>query len=181
MIVRRQLTRRLAVYPQSRALAFVVLDSPCTLAHWGRYATRVDKARRALRAIKSLIRIFRPASLVLEDVNDPDSRRCKRVHQLLRRASAKAASSELHVEHVTRAQVSCAFRGRDVANKDDRAALLAQFFPKLLDRVPPRRELWMSEGENMGIFDALALLVALDGLPVEPLPSQLQIYHTLLS
>ena len=174
-------TRRLAVYPQSRGLAFVVLHGSRELIEWGRYSIRIDKGRQTLSVLRRLIDRFQPNTLVIEDREDPDLHRCKRVRSLLRRIAAEAAKRKLEVFPVTRAQLSYAFRGRNVSSKDDRAVLLAHLFPVLMRRLPPRRELWMSENENMAVFDAMALAMVAVGLPSEPLPGPIDKYRRLLT
>jgi len=181
MVRRDNLTRRLAIYPQSRGLGFVVLDGSDDLIEWGRYSIRADKARQSIRVFKRLLARFEPDELVLEDPEDPDFPRCLRIARLLDRLCTQAASRDLVTMAVPRAQVSHAFRGRDVASKDDRAILIAQLFPQLMRRLPPRRELWMSENESMAIFDAMALVLTVAGVPSEPVAGPLDRYQDLLS
>jgi len=46
------------------------------------------------------------------------------------------------------------------SNKYEVASALAQQFPALASRLPPRRKCWQSEDYRMGIFDAAAVGVA---------------------
>ncbi len=64
---------------------------------------------------------------------------------------------------VSRPQVEEAFG--DPANKHEIARAVAELFPELSHRLPPRRKAWMSEDERMGIFDAASFaLTVLGGL-----------------
>ena len=173
-------TRRLAVYPQSRGLGYVVLEGQDHLVDWGRFSVRENKNRQSLKILKRLILRFQPVEFVCEDPHDPDSIRSRRISKLLARLREAATRMDIETCEVTKAQVGHAFRGRDVANKDDRALLLARIYPMLMPRLPARRELWMAEQEGMAIFDALSLLVAVVGLPEEPIPSVLERYKQLL-
>ncbi len=148
---------------------------------WGRYSIRSDKGRQSLRLFRNLVERFEPDTLVIEDTADPDSPRCKRIEGLLKRLGRAASAAQIDVHAVTRAQVEYAFLGRDLSNKDDRAILIAQLFPVLMRRLPPRRELWMSENESMAIFDAMALVLSVVGVPTEPADGPLDKYHFLLS
>lgn len=59
------------------------------------------------------------------------------------------------MESVTVHEVRCAFR-ESGKTKEPIAATIAQTFPELQWKVPPKRKAWISEGHNMVIFDAAA-------------------------
>ena len=51
------------------------------------------------------------------------------------------------------------FKQRGCRSKDKTAALLAEWFPELAWRVPPKRKSWQSEPHNALLFDAVATAV----------------------
>jgi hypothetical protein len=60
------------------------------------------------------------------------------------------------VRYVTRRAVEQAFLGHD-GNKHEIATVLAQRFPALAAKLPPKRKCWQSEDYRISVFDAAAL------------------------
>jgi hypothetical protein len=71
----------------------------------------------------------------------------------------EAAKRRVPVRHVTRRGVKKAFLGHD-GNKHEIATDLAERFPALAAKLPPKRKCWQSEDYRMSIFDAAAVAVA---------------------
>ena len=55
------------------------------------------------------------------------------------------------------AEVKAVFRVFRAKSKHDIASMLAQMFPELLWKLPPKRKIWESEHFRMVMFDAIAL------------------------
>ena len=172
--------RTLAAYPQRRGLAFVVLGEGRELRTYGRKWIIREKRHRTVAALIDLLGRFQPGQVVLEDAADPDLRRTRGTCRLLAELDRATRGFGLVPQLVTRAQQLHAFRGRDCANKDERATLIAQLYPVLQRRLPPRREIWMAESESMGVFDAMSLALAHVGLPEGPVEDELTRFQQLL-
>ena len=71
--------RVLALDPTSRGLGFAVLEGAARLIDWGtKDAGRAD-SMLALRHVAALLDHYRPDAVVVEDVRDRGTRRCRRV------------------------------------------------------------------------------------------------------
>jgi hypothetical protein len=139
-----KLVLALDVHPQS--FGFVVFEGPNQILDWG-----VRSFRTGVNAVKipaatrflALLDEFRPSAVV--------------IGERLARKTAKQA--KIPVRCISRGDVNRAFVGFE-SNKYEVASALAQQFPDLAVRLPPRRKCWQSEDYRMGIFDAAALGVA---------------------
>lgn len=179
MISPSQSKRTLALYPQRRGLAYVLLDRDRTLLTFGRRWISADRPGRTLKAMDQLVTMLTPASIVLECSETAGNRR-RDVNQRLLERMNKRIDPTRHLRVTIRTeQIQHAFRGRDIDNKDDRAQLIAQLYPILQRRLPPRREVWMAESESMGVFDAMSLALAHLGVPEEPVPDRLSAHPRL--
>src|SRR5690349_18872210 len=76
-------TRVLGIDPSTRCVAFAVLEGPGSLAHWGRRFMKKADSPQALSVIQSLIEIFQPNVLAIEDCRARESRRRPRMERLL--------------------------------------------------------------------------------------------------
>ena len=95
--------------------------------------------------------------IVLEDGTGRGSRRCLRVQELIRGLRSLAEDHKIRSASFSRAKIQKAFAERVAKTKHEIAGTIAQRFPELAARVPPRRKAWMSEVPRMHIFDAMSL------------------------
>lgn len=152
--------RLLAVAPSTRGFGYAVLEGD-TLVDWGVKPARGDKNAHCLKEVATLLALYAPAFLVLEHHAAPDVRRAARIQTLGTDLAALAASRTVKVKRLTRTQVRKAFFADREGTKHELATLLAEKFPKeLKHRLPRKRRPWMSEAYAMGIFDAVALGLA---------------------
>jgi len=152
--------RVLAIDPTNRGFGFAVFEGPQRLIDWGLAHSRQATVPRCLARIAGMIRIYEPATLVVEDCTSSHSHRGRRASELLQRAIRLATSSRLRICVLTWPIVKQAFAASRPLTKHHLACLLASRFDELAERLPPRRKPWMSEDERYGIFDATALGVA---------------------
>jgi Holliday junction resolvasome RuvABC endonuclease subunit len=147
--------RVLAIDPTSKGFGFAVLEGPVFLADWGnKDAGRADSIL-ALRHLGGLLDHYRPDVVVVEDVTKEGSRRRARVREMIGSIESIAAGRGILLARVSRHQVRVAFGGPCVT-KQQIATAIADHFPELVPRLPPRRKAWMSEDERMAIFDAVS-------------------------
>jgi hypothetical protein len=155
--------RILAIDPITRGFGFAVLEGPDVLVDWGLKGTsqwREPRNAWCLRQIGDLIDRYQPDALVLEEHADPRSRRCSRIRHLLDGISELALARGVKVQRISKRRLGRAFSsGR--ATKYKAALAIAGRFPELAVRLPSIRKPWMSEDVRMGIFDAVALALAL--------------------
>jgi hypothetical protein len=82
------------------------------------------------------------------------------VHSISRYLKREAALRLVPMLFMKRTDVRKAFSDFHARSKDAIAAKLAQMFPELLPKLPPKRKIWHGEHPIMPLFDAVALAVA---------------------
>jgi Holliday junction resolvasome RuvABC endonuclease subunit len=153
--------RILAIAPSTRGFGFAVLEGQETLVDWGVKTVKGDKNAQSLVRVEDLIAHYQPGILVLEDASAKGSRRSPRIRKLCRQIIKMAASRKVSVALFSRDQVMKTFIADGQGTKHAVAEIIAKRFPEELgSRLPPKRKPWMSEDSRMGIFDAVALVLA---------------------
>lgn len=148
----------LAIYATRRGIAYALFEGPFVLVDWGlNDARRLNKNARCLKSIAKLIEMFHPDAVVVEDCDEPNSRRSNRIRRLNRGIETWTAKWDLATYRYSRGQIRQTFASRGATTKDGIAAAIAADFPELELRRPPERKPWMSEDHRMGLFDAVAL------------------------
>ena len=151
--------RVIALNVHPRSFGFVVFEGPNCMLYWG-----VRSFRTGVHAVKvpaatkflALLDEFGPSTVVIrERVTGRNAKRTKMLMMIER----QARSLRIPVRRVSRRDVDRAFVGFE-SNKYEVASALAQQFPELAARLPPKRKCWQSEDYRMGIFDAAAVGVA---------------------
>lgn len=152
--------RILSIAPSSRGFGFAVLEGQETLVDWGVKPVKGDKNAQSLLKLGELIEHYQPDFLVLEDVDDKNSRRSPRIKALGKKIMVFAETHKLKVTLFSREQVNRRFFIDGHGTKHVLARIIAGRFPDELGfRLPPKRRLWMSEDRRMDIFDAVALVL----------------------
>jgi len=152
--------RILAIAPAAKGLGYAVLEGKDTLADWG---VKQGKERaKSLVNVEGLIARYRPDVLVLEDVSAKGSRRCQRVRKLFPQITKLAATRKLSIKSFSREQVMQTLIPNGLGTKHALAEIIAKQFPEQLGfKLPPKRRPWMTENYQTGIFEAVALALAL--------------------
>ena len=150
----------LAIDLNTRGFGFVVIEGIDRLVDWGLRDIREDKERVVLEKVDDLIRLYRPAVIVVEDTDDPSSRRGPRIEAVIRRITVVAQEQKVRVRPVAIAKVGGVFARQGAMTKHAIAAVLVARFPELAPYRPPKRRLWMSEDQRQAVFDASAMALA---------------------
>ena len=151
--------RVLAVDPISRGVGYAILEGCGHLVEWGVSHTRRANNAECLKRVAALIAQYDPEVLVLEDNTDPRCRRRPRVRDLLIQLKALATTRQLRCCRISWRAVRKRF-GDVALTKYAIAERLADRFPELAIRLPPRRKAWVSEDVRMSLFEAVALALA---------------------
>ena len=149
--------RVLAVDPTSRGFGFIVLEGLTSVIDWGVKTVKTNKQTETLAKVTELISRYQPESIVLEAVGDKDSRRCKRIQNLILSIRSLAKRRKVRSNCFSPAKVKRIFLTFGAATKHQIAHVVARQLPELASRVPRYRKAWMSEDYSMAIFDAAAL------------------------
>lgn len=167
--MRRPKWRTIAIDPTRRGFAFAVLEGTEGLIDWGVVRVQGEKRdERFLERLDDMLGRYKPRLLVVEDCRD--TRRGARACRWIGMAIALTGRYEMSSATVTRRRVKAAFSAYGTT-KHEIAQAIADHFPELADRLPPKRKLWLPESEAMGVFDAVSFgLVVLTALvqPDEP-------------
>lgn len=160
----------LALYPNSRGIAFVVFEGAQSLVDWGIRVTRhKDEQHRYLSAIADLFVLYQPAMLVLENMASVGARRSERIRSLNATIAQHALQLHMPIHFYSRDQVREAFAPFEAVTKEAIANAIGKQVPALERLVPPPRKPWTSEHARMGVFDAAALaLTYLGAMKIEP-------------
>lgn len=146
----------LAIDPTTHGVGYVALNGPHMLLDWAIAGVKPVTNKHCLRRLADLFDRYQPDVLVLENLKGEGSRRGARVRRLLIAVSKLAEKRGITVCSFSPKQVRETFADTGASNKDDVAALVAQRYPELIPRLPPRRRIWDPEDYRMGIFDAAA-------------------------
>jgi hypothetical protein len=144
--------RMLALDLHPRSFGFVVFEGQDTILDWG-----VKSFRRGANAVKvpmhqklaTLLGEFSPHIVILKESKGQPERSSKTVLRLVE-------SRGMPVRLVSGDAVRRVFASHS-HNKHEIATAVAQRFPELQGRLPPKRRPWESEDYRMSIFDAAAL------------------------
>jgi Holliday junction resolvasome RuvABC endonuclease subunit len=154
--------RILAIAPSTRGFGFAVLEGQETLVDWGGKTVKGDKNVQSLAKVEKLIAHYQPGALVLEDASAKGSRRSPRIRKLSQQIIKMAANRKVSVKLFSRDQVMKTFITDGQGTKHMMAEIIAKRFPEELgSRLPAKRKPWMSEQYQMGVFDAVALVLIL--------------------
>ncbi len=141
-----------------RSFAFAVFEGPNNLLDFGVRSFRMGANRVRVRPREKLVALFddfNPSTVVIRGRNADTGNWQSIIDQALRRESIER---RVPIRLVTRPNVINAFNGSD--RKYAIAVALAERFPALASKLPPKRKCWQSEDYRMSIFDAAALGVA---------------------
>ena len=150
--------RVLALEIRRRGFAFAVFEGANELLDCGarHFRSGANKVRVSPRGkLATLFDDFAPSEVITR-ARESDARKWKSIiDPALRRESAER---RVPIRLVSRSTILKAFDGRD--RRYEIAVVLAERFPALASRLPPKRKIWQSEDYRMGIFDAAAAGVA---------------------
>jgi hypothetical protein len=151
-------TTYVAIDPTSTGFAFAVLEAPRYLVDRGQRIAR-PKSGELLRKVEAFLSKHYPAVLVLEDLAAPGALRRKRARKEIRSMERLALKRGVAIERVSRLAVLDTFAPGK--GKYEVAVRLAEIFPDLSNRLPPKRKIWMPEDPRINVFDALGFAAAL--------------------
>lgn len=144
----------LSLDPASRGLGFTIFDAPQSLLDWGYSDIRFNKKHRILNKVRSLIDLYNPDLIVLEDAHVKSARRSQRIRNLLRDITELALKNDIPVRHYSVRRMHDIF---SVKNKAALSQQIAEFLPELSPYTPPLRKPWMTQNPHHHLFTAASL------------------------
>jgi hypothetical protein len=152
---RSQIKRVLAIVPHSKGLGYAVFEGIKTPIDWGIKRVAGNKNLATLQKVESLIGLFRPDTIVLEEIEG--SRRCERIRELLHQIVERAGTLGIEIARFSRKAVSGFLKIDLSVTKHQIACAIAEQLPALRPRLPGPRKPWQSEDYRMTIFEACGL------------------------
>jgi hypothetical protein len=155
--------RIVAVAIRSQRLGFAVLEGSLGLVDWRtvHYQTNsIARINPAMRKMESLLTLSTPSVIVIERSRLLNAQNVANVYSIYRFLRREAKLRSIPMSVMKRKDVRNTFRHFHARSKDAIAATLAQMFPELLPKLPPKRKIWQGENAIMPLFDAIALAVA---------------------
>lgn len=144
----------LALYPTPRGLGYALMEGPRHLVDWGYAQIRWHRKAKTLQKLRSLIDLYQPKLLILEDTYHGAFRRSHRLKALILSLTESAVHWGVAVRHYNLDHTLEVFRQR---SKQARAKAIAEAFPELKSSIPPKRLAWEKEHPAMQVFEAATL------------------------
>lgn len=148
-----------AIYPNANGFGYVYMNGPRQLLDYGVVRINPICNFRILNKIKDSMNYFQPIVIILLNPEAKSSRTGNRIRRLINKIMALAQSHNLQVAQISRDQIRDVFENFGVSTKFEISQWLLTEFKQLETRRPKARNLWTSEDRNMGVFDALSLVM----------------------
>ena len=151
--------RILAIDRFVSGLGFVVLEGPESLISWGLKSIAREKPVAPLRIVDSLIELYDPNMIIVEDCRMKGCRLGEQAKDLIEEVAVLASARRIKCQRCARQSADKVFSRHQAHGKQQIAVELAEWFPELARHLPRPRKPSVSEDPRMSIFDALALAV----------------------
>jgi hypothetical protein len=155
--------RIVAIAIRSQRLGFAVLEGSLGLVDWRTVHYRsnsIPHINAAVRKLTSLLAVSSPSVIVIESSRLANAPNASNVRSICRLLKHEAELQLVPMVFMKREDVRKTFRDFHARSKDAIAAKIAQMFPELLSKLPPKRKIWHGEHATMTLFDAIALAIA---------------------
>ncbi len=149
--------RVLAIDPGGAKFGFAVFEGEDRLVDWGLRRIRPGRKGDGVGRVVELLDCYRPDALVVEDVSSKHAGRSPRIRRLVRAVFRLGSKRGIPTYSFPRARIRAAFLQVGAFTKEEIAAAIADRFPVLALRLPPKRRPWMSEDNRINLFEAAAL------------------------
>jgi hypothetical protein len=150
--------RILGLAPSPAGVGVAVIEGVNSLVGWDMKRVRKSSNSECMVKVEKAVAYYQPQVIVMED----GSERASRHRALIKRIVAFAGKRGVRVVVLSRKQVRGIFFAEGLGSKDALAEILAERFPEELGaRLPRKRRTSMSEDHRMGMFEAVALALAL--------------------
>jgi Holliday junction resolvasome RuvABC endonuclease subunit len=147
------------VHATSHGFGWVAFEGPLAIFDWGTARARTDKNNTSMRRLERLLERFQPETLVLEAFEGVGVHRSQRVARLCRAMIASAVMRGINVAVYGRGDVKGSFAHLGAIDRHDTAQALARLFDVLRPLLPKRRRAWEMANDQMGIFNAAAVVL----------------------
>lgn len=143
----------LSLYPTRDGFSYSFFESSTQLIRWGNCTK--GKTGTAIK-FQSLIEEFNPELVVTEHHEHQNFKRGKRIAKALKEIYEITERNNIYIQKYSRFTIKGVFSCFEISNKYGMAGFLANVFPEVSGKMPPKPKIWKSEHYRMGLFDSLA-------------------------
>jgi hypothetical protein len=158
--------RILALEVRPRVTGFAVLEIKPSLLDWGTRKQGVSEPQLAgvvARKINALLDVYAPSAIVVRARNVLSQGAHGRIRTVIGVVRGEAKKRSVTFQTISTKAVRRFFAEHNRTTKYQAATLLAEWFPELSWKLPPKRKSWKSEHHRMVVFDAAATGLAFLG------------------
>ena len=151
-------SRILAIDLRSERFGFAVFEGPSRLIDWGVCLYGLSGASTAAKnRLAPLLKQFRPSTIVVGIALREKALGRYGVRRILTSIRREALAYDTPVQVIEKSHVRTVFRSFHAKTKHEVAITVAQLFPELHWKLPPKRKLWQKEHYRIAIFQAVAV------------------------
>lgn len=147
----------LALFPNRWGVGYAVFNTPKDLVDYGIGYVQPVSNKKSIERVKKYIDYFNPDVVLIRNISKSSMKTCRRTKQLIAYISKLIHSKNLNIYEYSRNQIKEVFEQFEVSSKFEITKKIIEWFPALESMGFPKRKKWMTENNNMGIFDAISL------------------------
>lgn len=151
--------RVLALEIRPTVIGFALFDVFGGFLDWGRRTHRVARENApqvAADRMATLIEQHQPSVIITRRRNIRTAHLRQRINAIVQTVRREARIRRIEFLTVQSEAIRRFFASQHCTSKDERAALIARWFPDLSWKLPRKRKPWNSEDQRMVLFDAAA-------------------------
>jgi hypothetical protein len=147
----------LAIYPNALGFGFTFMENAITIKDYQIVTARPKSNASLMKRIIDYIEYYEPDVVVLEDYNGKQSRKSKRIKELIETVKKFTDSKGIKTTMYAREHIKFVFNGFKAKTKFEISRAITENIPELKKLMKPKRKIWEAESYSQGIFDAVSL------------------------
>jgi len=147
----------LALFPNRWGIGYAIFNTPKDLVDYGIGYVQPVNNKRSITRVKKYIDYFKPDIILIRNIPYSSVKKCRRAKKLITAISAIVKSEGLGLFEYSREEIKEVFKQFGASSKFEISKKIIEWFPSLESREIPKRKKWMTEDNNMGVFDAISL------------------------
>lgn len=157
MVMKKLNKTILALFPNRWGIGYAVFNTPKELVDYGIGYVQPVNNKRSIARVKKYLDYLQPDIILVRNISYSSVKKCKRAKKLITKISEIVKSEGLELHEYSREQIKEVFQEFDASSKFEISKKIIEWYPTLKEREVPKRKKWMTENNNMGVFDAISL------------------------